>query len=284
MIKIGTDIHKDFFCRDFLNSHISYDPETMDWPKLDSDTLDKLRAIPFWEEAVSIETRAGKMVSAFAKTIEDPLLREAIALQGQEEARHGRLLKTLITKYDLGAVARPGQPLSRQLEAEFIEFGYDECLDSYFAFGLFGIARQAGFVPDSLFTLFDPILDEEARHIVFFVNWIAYLETQRGAGAGWLRGLKSMGNYARSLKRQYSTFGRSTNEGFTAKGALNFNINLTIEEFLDTCVAENRKRMSQFHPALLQPVLLPQLSVLVLKIIRLWPFHKTRTNLNPKSA
>ncbi len=267
-----------------MDSYLPYEPETMAWPELDADALAKLRAIPFWEEAISIETRAGEMVSAFADTIDDPLLREAIALQGREEARHGRLLKTLIEKYDLGAKARPIEPLPRRLEPAFIEFGYDECLDSYFAFGMFGIARRAGFVPDSLFTLFDPILDEEARHIVFFVNWIAYLQTKRGRGAGWLRNINSGLNYARSLKRQISTFGSSTSEGFTAKGASTFDMDLTLEDFLATCVDENRKRMSKFHPALLQPMLLPRLSMFALQVIRLWPFRKSRPmpSLNPK--
>ena len=47
-------------------------------------------------------------------------------------------------------------------------------------FGLFAIAQEVNFFPDAIFQIFDPILDEEARHIVFFVNWFTYLQVQGG--------------------------------------------------------------------------------------------------------
>jgi hypothetical protein len=47
------------------------------------------------------------MVSAFAATVSDPLIQEAIALQGQEEARHARLLEYMIRHYDIQVSDRP---------------------------------------------------------------------------------------------------------------------------------------------------------------------------------
>lgn len=63
--------------------------------------LPRLRGIPFWEKAVVIEGEAGAMVSSYAATVTDPLLHEAIALQGREQSRHPRLLKTLIDRYGI---------------------------------------------------------------------------------------------------------------------------------------------------------------------------------------
>ena len=61
-----------------------------------------------------------------------------------------------------------------------MNFGYDECVDSFAGFGIFRLARDARILPEALTSLFTRVLVEEARHIVFFVNWIAWDRTRRG--------------------------------------------------------------------------------------------------------
>jgi hypothetical protein len=46
-MKIGSEVHKDLFCRSFMESYQEYEPEQLPWPQLDSVTLDRLKAIPF---------------------------------------------------------------------------------------------------------------------------------------------------------------------------------------------------------------------------------------------
>ncbi|HEY9300206.1 MAG TPA: hypothetical protein VIQ31_28345, partial [Phormidium sp.] len=123
-------------------------------------------------------------------------------------------------------------------------------------FGLFGIARNSGFFPEQFFAIFDPVIHEEARHIVFFVNWIAYKQVQEGKGAKIFRGANSLWHYSGALKRRLGSFKgtkKGSGKGFTASGAKSVTGSLTLEKFLSTCIQEYDKRMSVFEPELLRP-------------------------------
>ena len=282
-MKIGSQAHKDLFCRRFMESYQEYEPEQLPWPHLDSVTLDRLKAIPFWEKAFDTEREAGVLVSAYAQIVDDPVLKEAIALQGREEGRHARLIKTLIDRYDIKMGERPRIELSENIEEAFMTFGFEECLDSFFAFGLFGIAREAGFFPEQFFTIFDPILDEEARHIVFFVNWFTYLQIQRGNFLG-LRTGKTLWHYSQALRDLMEAFGDAdtSGAGFTATNADSFALDdLTPEIFLTACIEENKKRMSKFDPQLMQPQLMPRLANIALRTLQLVPKWKSSSVESP---
>lgn len=273
-MKLGSEAHKQLFCQSFIDSYLDYQPETLPWPELDEISLAKLRQIPFWSQALMTEKSAGVMVSKFAQTIKDPLLRKAISLQGYEETRHGKLIEFLIKRYQIN-IPEPEliQP-SSHIQAEFIDFGYEECLDSFFAFGMFGIARQANYLPEAIFNIFDPLLDEEARHIVFFVNWITYLQIQQGRGLNVLRGFHSFWHYSKAIWKLAAVFGSSNNsdeKAFTATGATNFMDDLTPELFFSTCLTENSKRMSRFSSELLQPNLMANFSSVCLNFLKLIP-------------
>ncbi|MDZ8053567.1 MAG: hypothetical protein RMX68_022040 [Aulosira sp. ZfuVER01] len=60
------------------------------------------------------------------------------------------------------------------------------------AFGLFGIAHDPKVLLEQLFTIFDPILDKEARYIVFFVKWFTYIQINRGQGLLPLRIVRTL--------------------------------------------------------------------------------------------
>ena len=84
-MKIGSQEHRDTFCRHFKQTYTDYDPHVLPWPDLDDAALHRLRSVPFWEEVFYTERRAGAIVAAFTGTVTDPVLRDALALQGEEE-------------------------------------------------------------------------------------------------------------------------------------------------------------------------------------------------------
>lgn len=272
-MKIGSQAHKDLFCREFLAAHRRYEAEDLAWPDFDDVALGRLRAIPFWQEALANETDAGAMIARLADGVEDPQIREAVALQGFEEARHARILRYLLRRYDIPVEEPVPEEIPADVEGAFLRFGYSECLDSFGAYGLFELARQSGYFPESLLAVFDQILNEEAQHTVFFVNWAAYLHTSRGQGSLAFRTWAAARGYGAAIGRlvELARSGEDTQEGFTTTAAGSFLDELTPARFVATCIAENRRRMASISPELLRPRLLPFLARLGLPLLRLVP-------------
>ncbi len=279
-MQIGTPAHRELFCRSFMESHVTYHPSRLPWPVLEGETLELIRSIPFWEEALHTERQAGLMVSAFAEEVSDPLIREAIALQGVEETRHGQLIQYLINYYQIPVNLRPQPQLPPNLTPAFIRFGYTECFDSFFALGLFELARQSGLFPASLFRIFEPVIHEEVRHIVFFVNWVNYLQIHQGRPWKPLRDLYALSNYGQALHTLWRSLTSTTvtnDDTFTSNGAKLFKVDLTPELLLRTCLRENHRRLGQFDPELLRPEFLPQLSGFACRILLRIPGRRPAT-------
>jgi hypothetical protein len=266
-MRIGSDAHKELFCREFIATHLAYEVADTHWPVLDADSLARLRALPFWAEAVSTERATAAKVQAQARLETDPLVREAVTLQGYEEARHSTLLEGLLAHYDIPVVSQPLPPLPADIEWDFLRTEYGECFDSFFAFGLFAIAKESGFFPPALVTLFEPIMQEEARHILFFVNWLAYRRRQlplwrRPAHLG--RCLMSM--VIQAWSRVQTARGMGDGD-FTLKGHEAINADISPRAFLELCLGENARRLGVYDARLLRPQLVPTLAKVLCRVL-----------------
>ncbi len=151
----------------FLDTYIDYEPEKIRWPILGEAERARLVGLPFWQEAVSTESRTSGKVMAAAQLESDVELRKAIELQGFEENRHARLLAALTTHYRI-PIQTPPPHQPRSLENDFLLAGFGECFDSFFAFGLIAVASDSGYFTPELVQIFEPVVQEEARHILFF--------------------------------------------------------------------------------------------------------------------
>ncbi|MBD5656217.1 MAG: ferritin-like domain-containing protein [Candidatus Eremiobacteraeota bacterium] len=268
----GSQAHKTLFCRTFIETHRRFEPAELPWPVLDSASIDRLRSIPFWSVALAAERNAGQMVTAFAETLTDPLIREALAVQGVEETRHARLLATMLDHYGVEVPERPAPPVVAN-ERAFLDFGYEECIDSFLGFGIFGLARQVQMFVPTLTDIFEIVLIEEARHVTFFVNWIAYERIRRGRGAFAFQAISTALGYVRAVKRIVTTFApgaknepKTQGVGFSAEGAFALFDDITWRSFLRSCVTENDRHMSAMPPELLRPTVLPTMARAALAI------------------
>ena len=257
----------------FHDEHRSYEPAQLAWPVLDEPALALLRGLPFWTHALQAEEDAGPMISACAALEPDTTVRRALELQAFEEARHARIIKHMIALYRLPLDEIRVEIPADVLEA-FIDFGFEECLDSFGAFGLFQLAREHLVMPAALFDIFDRVMQEEATHIVFFLNWFAYRQANAGAIPWALRHPKALKHYMRALRKLAGlAFSDDTAEGkdFIISGAEVFVDNLTPAAVLAACLAENSRRLAGFDRRLLMPRLAPRLARLALGVLSRLP-------------
>jgi len=202
----------------------------------------------------------------------DPLLRKAIELNAFEEGRHRHVLSNLVAAYGIPLAPEPPYEVRGNPEWAFMVTGYSECIDSFFAFGLFDTAKRSGFFPESLVDTFEPVIQEEARHILFFVNWAAW---HRRTMPLWRRPLFELKVLAVWLFLIWERIGiaRSVESGakdnnFTVTGAKSVGDDIDVAELIDLCLAENERRLSLYDRRLLRPFAVPAVARLTRRFMR----------------
>lgn len=269
-MRVGTPEHRDLFCRTFIDAHRDFEPEALPWPTLEPKYLDRLRTIPFWSIAKAMERKAGLMVTEFAQTLDDPLIARAVALQGVEETRHGRLMAHFIERYRL-----PERELELSVgpanKDDFVVFGYEECVDFFMGAALYRLATRLDIFPANLVSIFEEVLIEEARHVTFFVNWFRYEEARAGRDGIVMRHVTALRNYYRSIKQLVRSFSGVETTGFAAVSANDMIEGMTPAMFLEAALAENRRMLSLLDPRLIKPAMLPALAGAALTLLRALP-------------
>jgi hypothetical protein len=271
-VRIGSDAHKALFCRTLLDTFDPYKPAVLDWPELDAPARTRLVSLPIWDIAVQTEGRARLNVASYAAVIRDPLLREAVELNAFEEGRHKDVLSNLVAAYGIALAPEPQYLAPGDAEWAFMVTGYSECIDSFFAFGLFESAKRSGFFPAELVETFEPVMQEEARHILFFVNWAAW---HRRTMPAWRRPwfeLKVLAVWA-VLIWERLRIARDVGNGvqdnnFTVNGAKSVGEDLDFPGLVDLCLAENDRRMGAYDRRLLRPAAVPAVVRVVRRLLR----------------
>ena len=270
-IRLGSEAHKNLFCRTLLTTFNPYKPAVIDWPKLDDATRDKIVSLPIWDIAVQTEGKAGLRVATYGEEIADPVLRKAVELDAYEERRHKHVLANLVQAYGIALAPEPEYVKPRDAEWAFMVTGYSECIDSFFAFGLFEAAKRSGFFPPELVETFEPVMQEEGRHILFYVNWVAW---HRRNMPLWRRpyfAIKILAVWAFLIWERIGIArdvnGAEMNNNFTVTGAKDVGADIDVIDLMDICLKENGRRLGIYDARLLRPRLVPGLVRLMRRFV-----------------
>lgn len=270
-VPIGSETHKQLFCRMLLDTYDPYKPAIIPWPALSGAELARLTSLPFWSIAVQTEGVTSLRMQSFADTIADPLIREAVALNAFEERRHKEVLHNMIRYYGITIDPEPEYMAPENPEGAFIQTGYGECFDSFFAFGLFRIAKDSGYFAPELVEVFEPVIQEEARHILFFINWLCYLQRRRFI---LLRPEMVLRRFLAVTQKAWNRLSLArgmdgkNNADMTMKGHEAMGIKLTPRAFMEICLAENDRRLGRYDERLLRPQFMPRLVRLAMPFLK----------------
>jgi len=245
-IVIGSDEHKELFCRAFIDTHDPYDPHAMDWPEVDAAALARLRAMPFWVEQGAVSS----------------------------------LLDEMLRRYDIPMPRVSVDPQRGDPVWNFMRVGYGECFDSFFAFGLYALACDSGFFPTDLLRTVEPIVQEEARHILFFVNWIAYCRArqslpQRVAHTGRCALAMTLQIWTRVKTAIAAARGggddspeNNEDDDFMLGVKDSLEVVSSPRQFLQVCLRENDRRLAPYDPRLLRPTFVPAIARTLSRVLR----------------
>lgn len=272
-VSLGSEEHLRLFCLELLETHDPYKPAVIDWPVLDPDALSRLTSLPIWDIAVETEGRAGMNVKTYAASVQRKLLREAIEMDAFEEGRHKQVLARMVEFYGIPLQPEPEYKVPRDPEFAFMGTGYAECIDSFFAFGLFALAKSSGFFPAELVDTFEPVMREEGRHILFFVNWMAWWRRNMPwwrrpwfeikVLAVWVSIIRERLGAARRVGSQES----SGDKNFAMTGSRHLGIDLDFKRVVAICLEENDRRLAPYDRRLIRPRFVPAVARLVLKVL-----------------
>jgi hypothetical protein len=273
-LPIGTDAHRDAVCQMFRDTFNPYRPSIIEWPKLEPEALNRLTSLPIWDIAVSTENKARVRMQRYGETATDPAWADAITRNGWEEGRHREVLSHLVASYGI-KLAPEAEDTLPEPEWGYLVTGYSECIDSFFAFGLFELARRSGYFPPALVDTFEPVIQEEARHILLFANWLAWHRRRLGL----VQRIRFESRVARAwiflawerigLARDMETPAPDNNFTLTGGQALS-DADLSPLALMAICLAENDRRFAGYDPRLLRPTTTPTLARLAVRVGRLF--------------
>ena len=103
-------------------------------------------------------------------------------------------------------------------------------------------------------------MQEEARHNLFFVNWVAYMRANAGFCGRLALERQCVAALALQTWGRIGTAREVDDKNFTRIGGESIGLELKPRDFLALCIAEHERRMARYDRRLLRPRLMPGLA------------------------
>jgi hypothetical protein len=176
------------------------------------------------------------------------------------------VLSKLVEAYGIQLMPEPAYEVPNDPEWGWLVTGYSECIDSFLAFGLFESAKRTGYFPADLVDTFEPVVQEEGRHILFFANWTAWYRRQ----LPWWQRASFLFKVARvwifliweriGIANGLDGKGEMQDANFALTRRQQIGPDLKLSDLVDLCLVEDHRRMAGYDPRLLRPTFVPRLA------------------------
>jgi hypothetical protein len=276
-MNIGSYESKKRFCQCLAESHIPGNLGSQHWLTLEPSLIEQIQNLPFWEKCLLTQHYRTQIVCAFAQTLKDPMVKEAVMLQGEEQQRLVMTLQSFLKTYSIPSPPLSAVTIPKNLESAFIKVGYQNALDFFWMDGLRAAAHQAKFIPDELDKHLSLLFAEQTRHTVFLVNWMAYQKVKLKKRWGEWRAGPALWNRSGMFVRLMAAFG--TKDVDERPDAMRWMMRFSPEMFLSLCLLTQKKRMQTFDANLLQPQLSVNVATFAREIFKVWPKRRVGSTL-----
>ena len=135
-------------------------------------------------------------------------------------------------------------------------------------------ALYTGFFPEELIDTFEPVMREEGRHILFFVNWVAWHRRnmpfwrrpwfEMKVWAVWIALIWERIDMAKGMGDDNT---KAQENNFTLNGSKELGVEIEFPELAAICLAENDRRLAVYDPRLIRPKFVPGMIRLVLRFM-----------------
>lgn len=258
-LRVGSASHLHETCRMFRETFNPCRPAVIRWPKLSPEMLQRLTSLPIWNIAVHTEGRARLRFASYAATLKTSEGRDAVMLNAREENRHKEVLANLVKAYGIALGPEPDYRVPRDPEWMYLVTGYSECIDSFFAFGLFELACRSGFFPAELVETFEPVMQEDVATSCCLPAWWP------GNGRPYRGGDASPSSAA---SRQLGS--PSPGNGWSWRAQAVTPVEIGVRDLMALCLQENDRRFAVYDARLVRPRTVPTLARTFLFLTKPW--------------
>jgi hypothetical protein len=133
------------------------------------------------------------------------------------------------------------------------------------------MAKESGYFPAELVDVFEPIVQEEARHILFFINWVAWNAANKPLLPRILFRIKCMAALGLMALGRMSLAGAAdggkSKDNFVVAGGEALTTGLSPRRLIEIALEENDRRMLLYDARLPRPGIMPFLAKIALKFL-----------------
>ena len=173
------------FCRMLLETFNPYKPAVIDWPKLDDRGASAAdQPADLGHRGADRRQRPPAHPHLCATASPTRCCARRSSSRPSRKAATRRCCRHLVAAYGIQLAPEPDYVEPRDAEWAFMVTGYSANASTASSPSACSSWRErSGFFPPELVDTFEPVIQEEGRHILFFVNWVAWHRRQHAAVA-----------------------------------------------------------------------------------------------------